>query len=182
MSFWHWLFKRSQEDRELDEEMRFHVAEEAQLRIDRGEQADSAWRSARRDFGNVTLAREVTREMWGWTALERAAQDLRFAARMLRKNVAFTAVALAALTLGIGATTAMFSVVYSVLLKPMQFPEPDRLVMVWERQPSGRNNVVQTHNFLDWRTRNRAFLNIAAYVNTSALRLGGWCHISSNRI
>jgi putative ABC transport system permease protein len=168
MSFWHWLFRRSREDRELDEELRFHIAEETQLRIDRGERPDSAWQSARRDFGNVTLAREVTRDMWGWTALERAAQDLRFAARMLRKNVAFTAVALAALTLGIGATTAMFSVVYSVLLKPMQFPEPDRLVMVWERQPSGRNNVVQTHNFLDWRTRNRAFLNIAAYVNTSA--------------
>ena len=162
------VFNRSQEERELDEEMRFHLAAEAQLRIDRGEPADSAERSALRDFGNVTLAREVTRDMWGWGTLERAAQDLRFAARMPRKNVAFTAVALAALTLGIGATTAMFSVVYSVLLKPRQFPEPDRLAMVWERQPSGRHNVVQTHNFLDWRSRNRSFLNIAAYVSVPA--------------
>ncbi|HLK65455.1 MAG TPA: ABC transporter permease [Bryobacteraceae bacterium] len=165
---WHWLFRRSQEERELDEELRFHLSEEAQLRIDRGESRESAWRSARQDFGNITSAQEVTRDMWGWTALERAAQDVRFAVRMLRKNVAFTAVALAALTLGIGATTAMFSVVYSVLLKPMTFPEPERVVMLWERQPSGRNNVVQTHNFLDWRQRNRSFLNIAAYLGVPA--------------
>ncbi len=169
MSFWHWLFRRSQEERELDEELRFHLAEEARLRIDRGEPRDLALQSARRDFGNITLAREVTRDMWGWSALERAAQDVRFAARMLRKNKAFTAVALAALTLGIGATTAMYSVVYSVLLKPLQFPEPDRIVMVWERQPgTGRNNVVQNHNFVDWRRRNRSFLNIAAWVSVPA--------------
>jgi putative ABC transport system permease protein len=168
MSLFHWLFKRSREEQELDEELRFHLAEEARLRIDRGEPRELARRSALRDFGNITMAREVTREMWGWSALERAAQDVKFAARMLRKNVAFTVVALAALTLGIGATTAMFSVVYSVLLKPMQFPEPERLVMVWERQPSGRNNVVQTLNFLDWRKRNRSFLNLAAYVGVPA--------------
>jgi len=168
VSRWHWLFRRSQEERELDEEMRFHLAEEAQLRMDRGEGRDSALRSARRDFGNATLAREVTRDMWGWSSLERAAQDVRFAARMLRKNAVFTAVAVTALTLGIGATTAMFSVVYSVLLKPLGFPEPEHVVMVWERQPGGRNNVVQTHNFLDWRDRNHSFSKIAAYIGVPA--------------
>lgn len=159
-----WPFRRSREERELDEELRFHLAEEAQLRMGRGEAPQSAWQSARRDFGNVTLAKEVTRSMWGWGTFERMAQDLRFAARLLRKNASFTIVALAALTLGIGATTAMFSVVYSVLLKPLQFPGPDRLVMVWERQPAGRNNVVQTQNFLEWRKRNRSFENLAAFL------------------
>ncbi|MBZ5618724.1 MAG: ABC transporter permease [Acidobacteriia bacterium] len=163
MSFLHSLFKRSQEDRELDEELRFHVAAEAQMRIDRGERPDSAWRAARRDFGNATLTREVTRNMWGWMVLERAAQDVRFGARLLRKNLAFTGVALAALVLGIGATTAIFSVVNSVLLKPLTFLDPGRLVMVWESAPSGKtDNLVQTQNFLDWRQRNRSFAAIAA--------------------
>src|SRR5262249_48701933 len=89
--------------------------------------------------------------------------DLRFALRMFRKSPGFTVLVLTALTLGIGATTAIFSVVRSVLLRPLPFPDPNRLVMVWERPPqSNRTNVVQTQNFLDWRSRNRPFDNIAA--------------------
>ena len=163
MNFWNWLSRRSREERELDEELRFHLNQETQLRIDRGEAPEQARHSARRDFGNVTLAREVTRGMWGWSLLERAVQDMRFAARMLLKNPAFTAVALGALALGIGATTATFSVVNSVLLRPLQFPDPDRLVMVWERPPQGKlTNVVQTQNFLDWHARSHSFDGIAA--------------------
>src|SRR5262249_44205326 len=134
-------------------------AEEARLRMDRGQDPGGA----RRDFGNVIAMKEYTREAWGWTALERAGKDLQYAARILRKSPGFAAVAIAALALGIGATTAIFSVVNSVLLKPLLFPDPDRLVMVWERQPnSTRNNVVQTQNFLDWRARNRPLESIAA--------------------
>ncbi len=174
MRFWHWILRRSEEDRELDEELRFHLNEEAQLRMERGEAPDSARRSARRDFGNITLAKEVTRQMQGWTALERAAQDLRFAARMLIKNRGFTALALTALALGIGATSATFTVVNAVLLRPLHFPDPSRLVMVWDRQPSGRSNVVQTQNFLDWRQRNRSFENIAAMFQMAMnLETGG---------
>src|SRR5437870_3333802 len=149
MSFWHWLARRRQAERELDEEIGFHLAEEARLRVERAQAPESA----RRDFGNVALVKEQTRETWGWAALERIGKDLRYAARMLRKNPSFTAVALAALALGIGATTAVFSVVHSILLRPLPFPEPDRLVMVWETQPGGKTNVIQTQNFLDWRGR-----------------------------
>ena len=162
MRLWPWLH-RSREERAIEEEFRFHLAQEAQLRMGRGEAPESARQSARRDFGNITSAREATRDMWGWSALERAAQDIRFAARLLRKNPAFTGVAVAALALGIGATTAIFSVVDSVLLKPLHFSDPGRLVTVWEIAPSGKINIsAQAQNFLDWQQRNRSFEAIAA--------------------
>src|SRR5580658_8249324 len=154
MGIRHRLTRRAREDSELDEELRFHLQQETQLRMDRGQSPDDARRLARRDFGNLTRTREVTREMWTWSALDRAAQDIRYAARIFGKNPAFTALALASLTLGIGATTAIFSVVNSVLLRPLPFREPGQLVMVWERPPgTDHNNVVQTRNFLDWRVR-----------------------------
>ena len=168
MKVWHWMARRDREDSELDEELRFHLQQEAQLRMDRGQPPEDAQRLARRDFGNVTRTKEVTREMWAWSALDRAGQDLRYAARMFGKNPAFTTLALASLTLGIGATTAIFSVVNSVLLRPLRFHDPGRLVMVWERLPgTDHNNVVQTQNFLDWRARNRSFENMAAVFQIS---------------
>ncbi|MPZ21718.1 MAG: FtsX-like permease family protein [Luteitalea sp.] len=158
------LRRRAQDEQDLDDEVRFHLAQEAQLRIERGVPPEEARTSARRDFGNIPLVTEATRDMWGWTWLERIAQDVRFAGRMLARSPAFTVVALCTLALGIGATTAIFTVVNSVLLRALSFPEPDRLVMVWEQSPSGNTtNVVQTQNFLDWRTRNRAFEAIAAF-------------------
>jgi predicted permease len=168
MRFWDRFTKRAKEDSELDEELRFHLQQEAQLRMDRGQSPEDARRLAHRDFGNVTRTKEVTREMWTWSALDRAAQDIRYAARMSRKSPAFTALAVASLTLGIGATTAIFSVVNSVLLRPLPFRDPSRLVMVWERLPeTDRRNVVQTQNFLDWRARNRSFENMAAVFQIS---------------
>jgi putative ABC transport system permease protein len=97
-------------------------------------------------------------------ALERALQDGRYAARTLRKSWGFTAVALAVLALGIGATTAIFTVVNSVLLKPLPFPDPERLVALREITPDGKiNPSVQTQNFLDWRARNHSFERIAVF-------------------
>jgi putative ABC transport system permease protein len=152
-----WWKKRRREDAELEEELRFHLREEERLKRDRGQDPSAAWR----DFGNLTTVREVTRDQWGWSWLERAVQDARFAIRLLRKSPAFTLTAITVLALGIGATTAIFSVVNAVLLRPLAFSEPDRVVMVWERQPSGRTNVIQTQNFLDWRARNRSFSAIS---------------------
>src|SRR5215471_2863445 len=158
-----WWGRRKREDRELEVELRFHLAEEERLLRDRGQDP----RHARRNFGNLATVHEVTRDQWGWSWLERAAQDARFAARLLRKSPAFTLTAVLVLALGIGATTAIFSVVNAVLLRPLAFPEPDRLVMVWERQPNGRTNVIQTQNFLDWRARNRSFSAISCIYGIS---------------
>ena len=95
--------------------------------------------------------------------LERVLQDFRFAARMLRKSPGFTATVVAALALGIGATTTIFTVTKSVLLDRLPFPTADRLVSIREVRPSGGlNPSVQTQNFLDWRTRNRSFEFMAA--------------------
>jgi putative ABC transport system permease protein len=163
-----WFWRKSREERELNEELQFHLDQEAKLLRERGQDPDGA----RRAFGNVTLARESTRETWGWTALEAAGRDARFGLRQLRKSPSFAVTAIAVLALGIGATTAIFSVVNAVLLRPLPFAEPDRLVMVWERQPFGRSNVIQTQNFLDWRAHNRSFTQIAA-IYAISMNLSG---------
>ncbi|MGA3201999.1 MAG: ABC transporter permease, partial [Bryobacteraceae bacterium] len=163
-----WFWRKSREERELNEELQFHLDQEAKLLRERGQDPEGA----RRAFGNVTLARESTRETWGWTALEAIGRDARFALRLLRKSPSFAVTAIAVLALGIGATTAIFSVVNAVLLRPLPFPEPDRLVMVWERQPFGRSNVIQTQNFLDWRAHNRSFTQISA-IYAISMNLSG---------
>jgi putative ABC transport system permease protein len=163
-----WFWRKSREERELNEELQFHLEQEAQLRRERGQDPDAA----RRDFGNVTLVREETRAAWGWTRLESAVRDAMFALRLLRKSPSFAITAIAVLALGIGATSAIFSVVNAVLLRPLPFAEPDRLVMVWEHQPFGRPNVIQTQNFLDWRARNKSFTQISAFFPI-AMNLSG---------
>src|SRR6202165_1984744 len=91
-------------------------------------------------------------------------KDLRFAIRVLCRSPGFSGVALLALVLGIGANTAIFSVVNAVLIRPMPFRDPSRLVMVWETSPrTGKNNVANPQNFADWQKRNPSFAKVAAY-------------------
>ena len=127
-----WPLWRRQQDRQLDEELRSHLALAIQDRIDRGESPEHAAEAARREFGNVLLVRETVRDMWGWTPIEQFWQDLGYARRALWKARAFTVAAVLTLSLGIGANTAMFSVVRAVILRPLPFAEPDRLVAVNE--------------------------------------------------
>ncbi|HKN75694.1 MAG TPA: ABC transporter permease [Candidatus Acidoferrum sp.] len=123
-SFW----GRQKREKELDEELQSHLSMAAQDRTDRGELPEQARAAARRELGNVGLIREVTREMWGWRWLYDLTGDVRHGVRTLRKSPGFAVVAVLSLALGIGATTAMFSLIYAVLLHPFPYAGADRIV------------------------------------------------------
>src|SRR5262245_3969452 len=121
-------FRRQQREAELDAEIRSHLDEAIRDRIASGDAPDEARANALREFGNVGLAKEMTREMWGWTLLERLGQDLSFGMRMVRKQPGFSLIAMLTLALGIGANTAIFSAVNTLLLRPLPVEEVDRIV------------------------------------------------------
>ena len=161
-----WPLWRRQQDQQLDEELRSHLELATQDRIDRGESPEHAAEAARREFGNVLLVRETARDMWGWTPIEQFWQDLGYARRALWKARAFTVAAVLTLSLGIGANTAMFSVVRAVILRPLPFAEPDRLVAVNEtdlRSATAQALSASWPDFFDWRRDTQTLESMAAY-------------------
>ena len=170
--FHHDTTRRSVE-REVDDEMRFHLDQRVDDLVARGMSRDAAREMALREFGDVKAARAELAQMdrrrvRKWAASEWFAsvgQDVRFAARSLRKRPSFAATVVLTLALGIGANGAIFSVVDAVLLKPLPFARPDRLVHLWEVFQSKVDNRSEASypDYLDWRTRNRAFSDMAGY-------------------
>jgi len=163
--------KRKQLDRDLQDELAFHLSMREHRNREAGMLPDEARYAARRQFGNLAAIKERNREMWTFVSLESLWQDLRYAARVLAKNPGFSVIAVVTLALGIGASTAIFSVVNTVLLRPLPFPEPDRIVRVWEANPKRgyARNVVNPVNFLDWHEQNRSFGPMAAVAGGSAI-------------
>ena len=157
------LFRRRRFNADLDEEMRLHREWRERDLMEAGVAPEDARYAARRRFGNDLVLREESRDMWGWTWLENLIQDTRIGLRMLAKNPGFTAVAVTTLALGIGATTAIFSVVYGVLLRPLPFSQPDRLVELQEVDGHGDLENFDDPNFADVRASSRALDGVAEY-------------------
>src|SRR5579871_5431919 len=128
------LFRRSQWERDLAEEMRLHVELRAAAEEQPPRDADAR---ARRKFGNTTLLREQSRGVWGWSFWDALAQDVRYSLRTLAANKGFAAAAVLSLTLGIGANTAIFSIVNAVMLRSLPVEDPQRLVQVDSKDGGG---------------------------------------------
>ena len=126
-----WLFHRRQRQEELDEEVQSHLRMAARDRTEHGESAEQARTSAVREFGNVTLVKEVTRDTWGFGWLETLLQDLRYGTRQLRKSPGFTAVAVLTLALGIGMNTAIFSFLDAALNLRFPIKDQEQIANLW---------------------------------------------------
>jgi hypothetical protein len=154
------LWNRQKRESELDEELQSHLRMAVEDRTGRGETREQASGAARRELGNVGLIKEVTREMWGWAWFARLMQDLRYGLRMLQRSPGFTAVAILTLALGIGANTALFSVVNGVLFNPLPYSHPEQLVWLAESKPNFATGSISFPNFLDWQKSNRTFTSM----------------------
>jgi predicted permease len=131
------LWRRPTQESELEAELQFHIEAEAEEQIAAGLPADHARQAARRSLGNITLAKEDAREVWTWSPVERLLQDVRYAVRVLSRQRSFTATAVATIVLIVGGTTAVFTLVNAVLLRPLPYPASSRLAIVRAHNPRG---------------------------------------------
>jgi predicted permease len=158
------LWGQKRRNKALDEEIQAHLTLAEREEMELGRAPKEAQAAARREFGNVSVAEETTRDMWGWRWLVDCVQDVRYAVRSLRQRPGFAAVALLTLALGSGATTVMFTVINGILLKPLSYPDPERLVTLHGyTEKYGDNWGISYPNFLDLRRESRSLTRMAAW-------------------
>ena len=158
-----WQIKKR--DADLERELRSDLELEEEEQREGGIAEEEARYAALRAFGNLTLIREQTRAIWSWNWLESRARDLRFSLRTLRRTPGFTVIAILVMALGIGANVALFTVVRGVLLKPLPFHDPDRLVMLYEaglhEDDTAGSNEVSGGMYAEWKNQNRSYSSLA---------------------
>jgi predicted permease len=157
------FFRKRRLEKDLDVELHSHLELLTEEIIRRGMTPEAARYAARREFGGLEQIKEIYRDQHGLPFFEALVQDARYALRTLVKSPGFTAVAVLTLALGIGANTAIFSVVKAVLLRPLPFKDPTRLVRVNESVGKGGRSPVAYPNYLDWRAQNTVFEEMAAF-------------------
>ena len=161
------LFRPGDVNARLDDELQFHLEQQTAENVTRGLSPSEAHFAALRAFGNPTLIREEAISYWSWTWLEKFARDVRYGARTLTRSPGFALVTILVIALGIGATTSLFTIVHAVLLEPLPFRDPDKLMMVYEhfRESLGGDgfNVVSPADFRDWNEKTHGFQDMAAW-------------------
>ena len=164
------LLGRGEAGTRLDDELTYHLDRQIAENVAGGMSPEEARHSALRAFGNPALLREQTRATWSWNSVEQLLRDLRIGARTLRRTPGFTAVAILVMALGIGANIALFTVVRGVLLRPLPFHDPDRLLMLYERSSVGNFpfNVVAGGIYDAWNKENDSFKSLALIQNSGA--------------
>jgi len=161
------LFRRREAGTRLDDELQFHLERQIAENLSAGMKPDEARFAALRTFGNPALLRDETRSTWNWSGLDALSRELRYGFRTLSRAPGFSVIAILVMALCIGAATSLFTIVRSVLLRPLPFRDPGRLVMVYEHfsNQAGSNpyNVVSPADFFDWRTQTHGFQDMAAW-------------------
>ncbi len=160
------LLRREQFDADLDEEMRLHRELREQEQIERGVSAQEARYAAQRRFGNDLVLREESRDMWGWSWLENLLQDVRYSFRSLAKSRGFATTAIFTLALGICASVAIFAFVDAALIKPLPYPNPNRLVEVTESIALIPRANLSYLDYLDWRRLNKVFNSMDVWIGS----------------
>ncbi|HKV63945.1 MAG TPA: ABC transporter permease [Candidatus Acidoferrum sp.] len=161
------LFSRRRLYNDLSEEIRSHLEEKIEELVAAGMPRKEATSAARREFGNLTLTEQDSRTVWRWPSLEDLLTDIHYGARMLSKSPGFTTVAVLTLALGIGANTAIFSYINAWIIKPLPYPQADRLMVLEahdKKKGWTRNSVTSTADFLDFQKQNASFEQTAAWA------------------
>ena len=171
VALWRALFRSSRIDADLADEMRFHIERETEANVTRGMSREAARRAARLTFGSVDAAQETSRDERPGTGVRQMLKDVRFGVRLLRKAPVFGITAIAIVALGIGAATAIFSVVYGVVLRPLPFREPERLVSIWLQGQHGRM-LPAAADAVELRELRRVFEDVAFFEDANLNLIG----------
>src|SRR5215469_6268706 len=183
MRFEHWLytiplrlrslFLRNRVDQELNEELEYHLQRKTEENLGAGMTAEEARRAARLEFGGAERRKEECRDTRRVNLLHDTMQDLRYAARAFLRNPGFALIAILTLALGIGANTAIFSVVHSTLLEPLPFHHPEQLVELRQTEAAPGDYPLTGEDYLDWRAQNSTFTDMSLYAWPSGTNARG---------